>query len=141
MINSVQTIDKRKEYAFGDFTKKELPNHYWLNTKEDEVKITKPKSNLVLLNPDEAKKTNNLKTWGLSIAGATVLTAVGIFFVLKGGPRGLSKNFQKFRNYLENKVQSSKLENKFHTDMNRTNIFLIANIEETPVKYIFDKET
>ena len=125
MINSVQTIDKRKEYAFGDFTKKELPNHYWLNTKEDEVKITKPKSNLVLLNPDEAKKTNNLKTWGLSIAGATVLTAVGIFFVLKGGPRGLSKNFQKFRNYLENKVQSSKLENKFHTDMNRTNIFLI----------------
>lgn len=129
MINSVQTIDKRKEYAFGDFTKKELPNHYWLNTKEDEVKITKPKSNLVLLNPDEAKKTNNLKTWGLSIAGATVLTAVGIFFVLKGGPRGLSKNFQKFRNYLENKVQSSKLENKFHTDMNRTNIFLIKKLD------------
>lgn len=129
MINSVQTIDKRKEYTFGDFTKTDLPSNYWLKNIEDEVKITKPISNLTLLNPDEAKKTNNLKIWGLSIAGATFLTAAGIFFILKGGPRGLSKNFQKFRDYLENKIQTSKLENKFHTDMNRTNMFLIKKLD------------
>jgi len=138
MINTIPILDSKKDNIFGEVTKKNSPSDYWLQqTQNDsiEIKTTKNDSKLKLMTPDEAKKTNNMKTWGLSIAGTTMLTAAGIFFILKGGPKGLSKNFVKLRNYLENKIQHSKLNKTTHSASNKIYLYMIQKLDSAQQKF------
>lgn len=86
-------------------------NTYWLNekkiTKSSILKLNLPDT--LILTPEKARKTNNAKAIGLSIAGAVVVIAGGIFELFSGGPKGLSKWFQKLRGSYERKLQQSKL--------------------------------
>lgn len=131
MINSITTIENKKNNPFGDVTSKNVPSDYWLERQDLKLTIKKRirEGKPVILTPEEARKTHNIELIGLSIASATILTAAGIFFVLKGGPKGLSKSFQKFRENLEKRVQNIKLENSGNEKMIKTYQFLIRKLE------------
>ncbi len=112
MINSINGTIPPKNNPFGTVTNRNSVADYWLDQNKKEGATNTLGSILpdtIILNPEEARKTNNLKIIGLSIASATVLAAAGIFFVLRGGPKGVAKGFQSLRDYLERKVQKSKL--------------------------------
>ena len=114
MINSINGTNSPKNNPFGTVTNRNSVADYWLEQNKNESSnssntLGSVLPDTIILNPKEARKTNNLKLIGLSIASATVLTAASIFFVLKGGPKGVAKGFQALRDYLEKKVQKSKL--------------------------------
>ncbi|MGN0031524.1 MAG: hypothetical protein ACI37Q_06185 [Candidatus Gastranaerophilaceae bacterium] len=114
MINSIPQININKDKKLGGFPELQ-PNQYWyMPPKSDNVEIKSqfPLDPKVIINPEEARKTKNLTIIGVSIGVATILTAAGLFFFLKGGPRNLPKYFRDFKNYLERKVQKSKLNNE-----------------------------
>lgn len=145
MINSVSQTNKN-DNPFDLVSKRpQKSNSYWLagdtypqvsdtveitdgNIKQEEKKVYIPK--IQILTPEEARKTNNAKLIGLSIAGAIVTTAAGIFFVLKGGPKGVSKGFKRLQNYLEYKVQQSKLNNMSDTPLNRFYVYMIGKLDK-----------
>ncbi len=112
MNNSIPTLDSNKDkfnnlrINNGNNTQK-----YWLPAKNNESDKFKTVAEMqkIIMTPEEARKTNNTKVIGLSVAGATVLTAAGIFFFLKGGSKGLTKGFLNLRNYIENRILNSKL--------------------------------
>ena len=113
MINSIPQININKDKKLGGFPELQ-PNQYWyMPPKSDNVEIKSqfPIDPKIIINPEEARKTKNLTIIGVSIGAATILTAAGLFFFLKGGPRNLPKYFRDLRNYLERKVQKSKLNN------------------------------
>lgn len=114
MINSIPTIETKALKTFGQVTQHQAVSDYWLpaqstdkfdKSNNEELSAAK----IRIITPEEARKTNNLKIIGLSIAGTVVLTAAGIFFVLKGGGKGLTKNFQKLRDSFQKKIQQAKL--------------------------------
>jgi len=114
MINSTVSANISKRNPFGNITNRNCVADYWLEQNKNESTNTSNTLGSILpetiiLNPEEARKTNNLKIIGISIASATVLAAAGIFFVLRGGPKGVAKGFQSLRDFLERKVQKSKL--------------------------------
>ncbi len=135
MINSIPTIESKYNNTFGEFTNKKLPSDYWLPADVDKSEKRRDKNKIIIMTPDEARSTNNARLIGLSIAGATVLTAAGLFFILKGGPKGLSRNFQKFRDALERKVQNSKLNNTSHKGLNKVYIFMIRKLDVAQQKF------
>lgn len=108
--NSISKIQFKGIDTFGnnDFSKDN--SHYWLpvepKVKEDEFAKT---VGSVIMPPSEARKTNNLKIIGYSVAGAVVLTAATIFFLLKGGPKGFSRAIKNARDYFETKLAESAL--------------------------------
>lgn len=150
MINSIPKIEQKDSFKFGQVTSQKLPSDFWLpiqdsveisKPKEEEIKqpqqeVTQPIENteeeqkITITTPDKARKTKNLRTIGLSIAGATVLTAAGIFLVLKGGTKGLTKNFEKLRDYLERQLLKSKLENEGEmTFVNKVYVYMIKSLD------------
>ena len=88
---------------FNDITTKTNPSDYWINKKlpENQEQQTLGASqtpdqfikNIKIITPEEARKTNNTKIIGLSIAGATVATAAAVFAIVRGG--GSRKILQK----------------------------------------------
>ena len=141
MINTVSQ-NYKKDNPFDLVSKRpQQSDSYWLQSQntiqnpdiveiinKEEKKLSIPK--IQILTPEEARKTNNAKLIGLSIAGAVVLTAAGIFFVLKGGPKGISKGFKKLQNHLEYKVQQSKLNNMSDTPLNRFYVYMIGKLDK-----------
>lgn len=135
MINSIsETYNKN---IFNDISAHSQNQKYWLLSNENKYKHSEKdivKSDNFnpywVLNPDEARKTNNFKIIGLSIAGATLFSAAAIFFLLKGGPKGLAKNFEKMRDALEKKVQKAKLNNMSDTPVNRAYIFMLRHLDK-----------
>lgn len=141
MINSIPTIDNKNNKPFGNVTIKHNPSDYWLcqnyviqdtyTNKEQ----NKDKYKIKIVTPDEARKSNNFKVLGMSIAGATVLTAAALFLLLKGGPKGLSKNFQRLRDYLDRKVQKLKLNNVGHENLIKSYTFIIKSLDKAQQKF------
>lgn len=141
MINSIPTIDNKNNKPFGNVTIKHNPSDYWLcqnyviqdtyTNKEQ----NKDKYKIKIVTPDEARKSNNFKVLGMSIAGATVLTAAVLFLPLKGGPKGLSKNFQRLRDYLDRKVQKLKLNNVGHENLIKSYTFIIKSLDKAQQKF------
>lgn len=149
MINSIPKIDSKDSSKFGQVTTRNLPSDYWLPT-QDKVEISKPveeeikqpleeasqpientekEQKVLITTPEKARKTKNITTIGLSIAGATVLTAATIFFVLKGGTKGLTKNFEKLRDYLERQLLKQKLNGQDElTPINKVYVYLIKSL-------------
>lgn len=139
MINSIPNIEPKDINKFGVVTqRKQTSDAYWLGSlpandtvdikRENEVKAHNI-GKFEIITPEEARKRNNATLLGLSIAGAVLLTAGGIFFVLKGGPKGLTKNFQKWRNNLEEKIQKAKLNNMSDTPINRAYVFMARKLD------------
>ena len=135
MNNSIQkietnSVDKFLSQRVGSVN----TQSFWLPAKNedegDKFYISDIQKMFVL--PDEARKTNNTKVIGLSIAGATLLTAAGVFLLLKGGPKGVAKGFRKLRNYLETKVLTSKL-NTGKTP-NNAMLYLLSTLENASAK-------
>lgn len=123
MSSTISKIEFNKINSFGQVSVKSSPSEYWLQQPggvsqvEKDKEISKKNSDktispTILLSPEDARKTNNPKIIGASIASVTILSAAGIFFLLKGGPKGLPKQFQKLRNFFDKKVQAHKLEHK-----------------------------
>ena len=117
MINSISIPENRNKNIFNDISVQSQNQKYWLLSNENKYKVSEKDiingnnfNPYWVLNPDEARKTNNFKIIGLSIAGATLLSAATIFFLLKGGPKGMAKNFEKLRDNLEKRVQKAKVE-------------------------------
>lgn len=135
MINSIsETYNKN---IFNDISAHSQNQKYWILSNENKCNLSEKdivKSDNFnpywVLNPDEARKTNNFKIIGLSIAGATLFSAAAIFFLLKGGPKGLAKNFEKMRDALEKKVQKAKLNNMSDTPVNRAYIFMLRHLDK-----------
>ena len=150
MINSIPKIESKDSNKFGQVTSAKRPSDFWL-PPQDTVEITKPveeenkkpqqeavqpiekpvvEQKITITTPDKARKTKNLTTIGLSIAGATVLTAATIFLVLKGGTKGLTRNFEKLRDHLERQLLKSKLDG--HGEMTFTNkvyVYMIKSLD------------
>ncbi len=140
MINSISNIEQQNINKFGVVTqRKQSSDAYWLGSQPANIPADIRRDNEVrahignfeIITPEEARKRNNATLLGLSIAGAVLLTAGGIFFVLKGGPKGLTKNFQKWRNNLEERIQKAKLNNMTDTPLNRAYIFLVRKLDKT----------
>ncbi len=141
MINSIPSIDNKNKNVFGNVTAKRLPSDYWLTNKYDTVDVNTDRnkksdtSKIKIMSPDEARKTNNFKVIGLSIASATVLTAAALFFFLKGGPKGISKNFQRVRDYFDKKLQKAKLDNMESTQMNKLYALILQKLDVAQQKF------
>lgn len=139
MASSIQTVESSNNSSFGKVTFKKNPNKYWLSTSGvDAIEISDKKREkqdkiepkIKIITPDEARQTNNTKLIGISIASVTVLTAAGLFFLLKGGTKGLSKNFQRLRDFFDRKAQSSKLENSGEiSPLNRAYIYMVKGLD------------
>ena len=114
MINSVNGFEYSKRSPFGAVSMHNRSD-YWLaqternNKNFQDITLASILPETIILNPDEARKTNNLKIIGWSIASATILAAGGIFFFLRGGGSGITKGIQNLKNFLERKIQKSKL--------------------------------
>ena len=109
MINSISGVESKKSPF--DIVSQRKTSDYWMVNNDDALRINLPMvTDITFLSPDEARKTHNMKTIGLSIAMATIFTAGGIFFVFRGGPKAIAKNFRHFRNLIERKLQKSKLD-------------------------------
>lgn len=114
MTNSIPTIESNKTEVFGNFKINKQPNNYWLpasNNNRETIHDSYVATNgqKIFITPDEARKTNNTTVIGLSIAGATVLTAAVLFFLLKGGPKSVSKGLQDLKIYFEKLLLESNL--------------------------------
>ncbi len=141
MINSISIPENRNKNIFNDISVQSQNQKYWLLSNENKYKVSEKDiingnnfNPYWVLNPDEARKTNNFKIIGLSIAGATLLSAATIFFLLKGGPKGMAKNFEKLRDNLEKRVQKAKLNNMSDTPVNRAYIFMIRHLDKVVKK-------
>ncbi len=143
MTTSIPKIESNKSNQFGLLVNNNSSNAYWLSAKnhgtdsvtisnsdkkdnKDELKDKKIK----IISPDEARQTNNIRLIGISIASVTVLTAAGLFFLLKGGTKGLSKNFKRLRDFFDRKAQSSKLEDSGKiSSLTKTYIYMVKGLD------------
>ena len=112
MNKSVSTVQNNNVERFADSRLGKVNQRaFWLPAQNNEVRDNFYVSDIkqIFITPEQARKTNNTKLIGLSIAGATVFTAIGIFMLLGGGPKGMAKGFGKIKKYLEGKILSSKM--------------------------------
>ena len=110
MINAIPKTEVKRVEAFENGEISKTSAYYWIPA-EPAVKEDAFISNInsVIIPPSQARKTNNIKIIGYSVAGAVVLTAGTIFFLLKGGPKGFSKAMKNAKNYFETKLAESAL--------------------------------
>ncbi len=135
MSNDVSTIKCGQNPTLELVSQRTSPSEYWLGGRKNLGKVYNVGDiTIPIMTPEEARKTNNLKIIGMSIAGVTVLTAAGIFLLLKGGPKGLNKNFVKLRNFLDKKIQQARLENPENPKINKLYVFIIKNIDKISAK-------
>ncbi|MBR1424835.1 hypothetical protein IJ579_04655 [bacterium] len=137
MMNTIPSNQRQEK--FGNVTNRTSPDRYWITTQpqnqnskiENNTLGATVNANIIppIMTPEQARKTHNLKLIGISIAGATVLTAIGLVLLLKGGPKGLTKGFINLRNSLESKIQKARLENQKNPKINKTYLFLIRVID------------
>ena len=113
--------------VFKDITTRTNPSDYWLNKKlpQNQGQQTLGASqtpdqfikNIKIITPEEARKTNNIKIIGLSIAGATVATAAAVFAIVRGGG---SRKILQFSNQLKLYFEK-QLEKAIEVDLNSKN--------------------
>ena len=124
MINTSGNVSITNN-SFSDFNINPSEYSYWYNQKNNtQIKTSLPE----ILSPEEARKTHNTKTIGISIASATLLAAAGVFYLMRGGPKGFVKNINILRKNLENKLQQSKLDLEDNSFYNK---FLQSSIKVT----------
>lgn len=77
---------------------------------------------------DKKVQDNNSKL-GLSIAGATILVASAVFFILKGRPINIAKSMQKLKNRIDLRIQNLKLNTEATPRRLAMNEFFIRAID------------
>lgn len=118
---------------FNDITTKTNPSDYWINKKlpENQEQQTLGTSqtpdqfikNIKIITPEEARKTNNTKIIGLSIAGATVATAAAVFAIVRGGgSRKILQISNKLKLYFEKQLEKAKINGKEQDIMDKAYI-------------------
>lgn len=115
---------------FSDITTKTNPSDYWINkkwqTQEQVEKNQTPDQfikNIKIITPEEARKTNNTKIIGISIAGATVAAAGGVFALVRGGgSRKLLQLSNKLKIYFEKQLEKAKISGKEQDFMDKAYI-------------------
>lgn len=118
---------------FNDITTKTDPSDYWINKKlpENQGQQTLGASqtpdqfikNIKIITPEEARKTNNTKIIGLSIAGATVATAAAVFAIVRGGgSRKILQISNKLKLYFEKQLEKAKINGKEQDIMDKAYI-------------------
>ncbi len=118
---------------FNDITTKTNPSDYWINKKlpENQEQQTLGASqtpdqfikNIKIITPEEARKTNNTKIIGLSIAGATVATAAAVFAIVRGGgSRKILQISNKLKLYFEKQLEKAKINGKEQDIMDKAYI-------------------
>lgn len=118
---------------FNDITTKTNPSDYWINKKlpENQGQQTLGASqtpdqfikNIKIITPEEARKTNNTKIIGLSIAGATVATAAAVFAIVRGGgSRKILQISNKLKLYFEKQLEKAKINGKEQDIMDKAYI-------------------
>lgn len=139
MINSIDATKKYNQFSQFGYTSNEDSRMYWLNNstptmpdeheKKDTDKIEL--KNFKIITPDEARKTRNTRILGISIAGATIATAGGIFTLMRGGgSRKLIQILNNLKNYFEKKIGDAKIENRALDTMERCFLVVISAIEK-----------
>jgi len=129
MINSIPKIEQNNDNIFGRVTTRTNQSDYWIGGKDPVyglVDINQVKDKIKIVTPEQARKTHNIKIIGYSIAGATVLMAGAIFFVLKGGPKGLGKSFRKLRDHLDKQIQIGKINSTEGIESTRNKVYIFA---------------
>ena len=135
MINSISSPE-RPQNPFADVTNRTSDNSYWIIKDTDKKILERMYDSLPkILSPQEARKTNNIKTIGISIASVTLLAAAGIFYLMRGGPKGFAKNINAFRKTLENKLQKSKLNLEDNSIYNKFLQFVIKGADKLQRKF------
>ncbi len=119
--------------VFNDITTRTNPSDYWLNKKLPENQGQQALGasqtpdrfikNIKIITPEEARKTNNVKIIGLSIAGATVATAAAVFALVRGGgSRKILQYSNKLKLYFEKQLEKAKISGKEHDFMDKAYI-------------------
>ena len=135
MINSISSPE-RPQNPFADVTNRTSDNSYWIIKDTDKKILERMYDSLPkILSPQEARKTNNIKTIGISIASVTLLAAAGIFYLMRGGPKGFAKNINAFRKTLETKLQKSKLNLEDNSIYNKFLQFVIKGADKLQRKF------
>ena len=115
MINLSGRVNKFENNPFWKVSNRPSNSYFWINqkyndlSKNDDSILTSILPETIILNPEEARKTHNLKILGLSIAAVSVLAAAGIFFILRGGPKSVAKGFLSLKDSVDRKLQKAKL--------------------------------
>ena len=95
MSNSIETLRYNQKFVFEDITNRQAPSDYWLKsplpptipqkheqTQQTENGDTYNVTGFKIITPEEARKTHNTKVIGLSVAGATIVTGLGVFALM-----------------------------------------------------------
>ena len=101
MINTINTEPRLN--AFDVVSKNTSDIRYWQLSNTD---LNLPQPN----NIPQKRKHKNYTAIGLSIGAATIIVAGTIFFILKGGPKGLGQFLKNISTSLETHIQKAKLE-------------------------------
>lgn len=112
MDNTIQTVQNNSVEKFiNSRIKDNNARAFWIPAQNNNVGGAYNTGDVskIFITPDEARKTNNTRVIGLSIASATIMTAAGVFFLLKGGPKGIAKGFRNLKTHIEHEILTSKL--------------------------------
>lgn len=131
--------------VFKDITTRTNPSDYWLNKKlpENQGQQTLGASqtpdqfikNIKIITPEEARKTNNVKIIGLSIAGATVATAAAVFALVRGGgSRKILQFSNQLKLYFEKQLEKAKISGKEHDLLDKAYISGIKLVDKMAIK-------
>lgn len=131
MLNSIETTKYNTGFQFADVTNRKSPSDYWM--KPGQIQTRHPAqfaSSFKIITPEEARKTNNTRIIGLSVAGVTILTGIGLFTLMRGGGnRKLLRWLKIFKNYLEKKLENIKIDNKKIESFDKTYLWAIGVID------------
>lgn len=126
MSNSIETLRYNQKFVFEDITNRQAPSDYWLKsplpptipqkheqTQQTENGDTYNVTGFKIITPEEARKTHNTKVIGLSVAGATIVTGLGVFALMRGGGnKKLHQGLNALKSYFEKKIETIKIDNK-----------------------------
>lgn len=136
MMNSVETAKYNQSFPFAEVTNRKLPSDYWLKTGQIQTPVDTTFSDSVsisgfkIITPNEARKTNNTTIIGLSVAGATILTGIGLFTLMRGGGnRKLLRGLKALKAYFEKKLETLKIDNKKMESIDKTYLWAIGVID------------
>lgn len=129
MINPVSISDTKN--VFSDVSNKTSPSDYWLKKDGSPVAEIDYK---IILDPRKAKRTNNLKIIGLSIAGTTILLA-GTLFGIKKGPKGLVNQIAKYRSILQRRIEKARMDNPNMPDIKTFDTYALKILDNLSGKF------
>lgn len=135
-MNTIETGKYDLKFQFEEITNRRQPSDYWImpqtptqeQTPQNDLYISS--SGFKLITPEEARKTKNTKIIGLSVAGVTILTGIGLFTLMRGGGnRKLLQGLKALKTYFEKKLETVKIDNRKFETLDKAYLVAIGVIE------------